>query len=497
MKKWLSLLLVGLLLVTVAACGGREEKPKATLQMEALIADGKYEEAYLYMETLDEDEAKAWENKLVYLPVETVPLDTNDTERKTYTYKDGLVTGILFETSYKAYAHTYTWDENRNLIRKECSYDYEPGQIALTKEGVLLCEGEKKLEKVYEYTYNQQGQLICEKMENLDGEVEINNYTHDDKGNLLKEEFLRNDGETSVESSYDYIYTYDEQGRKTSEQVDGFAEKFTWAYDDAGNVTEYTYADGEVQRRQTTSYNEAGDPVEKVYVDGLGVVHTTHYTYNEKGLPVLEELSESDGYTERTTYTYDEQNRMLSYTVEDAQREIEKEEYTYNEAGKQTSVVRTYYNSGHEAYFSTENHYTYNGQGQQLTRRYKDRNNVWYEYTKTYDTSLFEQSDPLYGLGRLTGETMSNGYESTSETTYKYEGDVSAHTADHLGYRSFVEYIDYNEGEEYMRNETHVLFYYPEGMPQRMAEEMDLVDTEETDPMKWLAEQYLHEDFDE
>ena len=125
------------------------------------------------------------------------------------------------------YDYTNSYDANGNLIK--CVYESEDGAY------------------IYDYVYNEDGNLINHRGETPYGYYYNNDYTYNDDGNMT-ERVCVEEGELSFTVSY----AYDSVGNCIQEDwlyPDGTKDVFTKEYDERGNLTKevHTYADGTVE----------------------------------------------------------------------------------------------------------------------------------------------------------------------------------------------------------------------------------------------------------
>ena len=366
MKKFLAMLLVLAMLFTLAACGQKEEddrdegvkskKEPATettaatkepaseatktpteppADAKTLIAQGKYEEAYviLYANKSDKEAAELLKDFVwVYEEIETVSpgsYDSTDTENYKYTYDaDGKLIkevetitrgelgegGIVSEHTYEnIYTYEYTYDSNGNLI-KEIAYDDEGNA------------------DVVEYSYSVDGELI--KKEEQGGKTE--EYTYDSAKNLVKKTIQYLNGTES------YEYTYDAEGNVTKQiwnevmSADGSVYTQSQEY-----IFEYAFDSNErlIKKVETIFGSSLVTP-------GVGIIITYEYTYDTNGNLIKEHYTNRyrDPYT--IEYTYDSdgnliQKRILEEDSSGEEVDIETHNYTYDSNGNLLKEVAT------------------------------------------------------------------------------------------------------------------------------------------------------------
>lgn len=379
-KKILSLLLAATMLLTLCACGKKEEtkpadadktpstnnKPEMDIvaEAEALIAAGKYEDAYMLLKDVNEfsgnKAAMELRDKLVWVPVEWEWEYTDnrnkpsDREANTYhwicryTYDEN---GLLLKkdaepmpSSYlqsdqnsETYDKTYTYDENGNCLTigsqdGTVTYTYDKnGNMLSKKSGAILTT----------CTYDANGNMLTERFESS-SRIEENTYTYDADGNMLTSHKIWTFPEKGTTSTYKTTYTYDEKGRpltrhevKTSsdeegERVEG--EGFT--YDAEGRPI--TYYDRPSMLSMTVTYDKKGHLI-KVDIDGGDEKEgSISYAYDKDGrltkhTCTLHDPKEGESLQEAYTYTYDEKERCVTCTSSNHEIFIQ---FYFNEQGR-------------------------------------------------------------------------------------------------------------------------------------------------------------------
>ena len=406
MKKWVSLGLCALLLLSLTACGKTEPVPEDENYVAAMakLEEGKWQEAYDLFKASADPKAAEMLEKFAFVPLSNLREDSagmNWLLSYTYDEKGNLLSSVssgALDWHYTTDHETqYTYDEqgrvtskrhrNSELTTLECwTYDEKGRELTYTYTTVRT--GDEKPESGYTCTY-------------------------DENGNLLSQLYWENGDESYT---YGYVYTYDEQNRVLTRDYTtekGAHLKYFYAEDGSyydcesytdpqyGDVKYYNYfdnegrdmgyqivtADGEVVEKEEFVRNEKGDVLsqrQKYQLNGKEREHLKTYTYDENG-NILRSQLEADGeITETTVYTYDPQGNRLTYETNstsywsrqvctyDEQGNLLTEQnmystgwdnktYTYDEAGCQTQKKETGTNG------ETTVDYTYDKWGNEVT----------------------------------------------------------------------------------------------------------------------------------
>lgn len=341
-NRWLALAMAGVMTFSFTACGEQakeeeaaqtvnqeEQTPVEKATIEQLVAEGKYEEAYLAMKELEGAEAAAWQKKLVYLPL-------------------------------KESNATYQYNEQNRLTRREAD------------------------QFVDEYEYNEQSLPIRETTTWDDDSQSITENTYDETGRLIS---YRNESEGEV---WEYVCTYNEAG--LLERIDGksvgteqeMTTTHTFEYDDQGKQIGNTYVDF-IGRPYSIKeiYDEKGNLIRVEQID-RGKPITETYTYDEKGHVLTFSETHYEDVVLSGVYTYNEQGLRASYT-ETGSSYISKENYAYDEKGDCIRYEYDYESTQGEMgrhYVSTYEH-VYDAYGREILCTEK-RDEEWgIETTKT------------------------------------------------------------------------------------------------------------------
>jgi hypothetical protein len=200
----------------------------------------------------------------------------------------------------------YKYDPNGNLTRKEWSLYNDPNSLDQSfeygKKGVL----EKQIfmpmlaampftESFY--TYNPQGKKTSEKVVNMEGYVTENIFAYDAKGRLIE----------AFENNQRFVYKYNEQDSI-------IYQEYTYNEFGAGkqgSTSWYEFSpEGLLLRAKVLNYDNFGDPESRP--DTL----ITDYTYDlsDPKKPLLLQIKNN---TQKIIYTYSDKKQLLSIEYQD------------------------------------------------------------------------------------------------------------------------------------------------------------------------------------
>ena len=439
MKKWLSVWVCVLLLLSLTACGEKPVPEDANyVAAMAKLEEGKWQEAYDLFNISTDPKAAEMLEKFVFVPTTVTRKNSNGRDLvHTFTYNEqGNLLSAVDKGDYSWTMETdssvtYTYDEMGNLLSRESRY------------------GDELYRTVY--TYDEKGNELTYAYYNVYGDLQ-NSYTntYDEQGRLAKTEHY---DLLDAAEKYTEVFTYDEQDRvltRTMTYVDREPTVHTYVYAEDGSyhqsynsgVFAYTYwydkegrtvkheavntETDEVKEYSETRYDEMGHEVYycgEYY--GSGYVKTT--TYNKQGLELTSQTLRDGELHSMTATTYDEKGNELTY------------EYFYGN----TTWGR--------------NTYTYDEQNRLLTKKAMN-NTGWHQYTYTYDEA---------------------GYCIKVEQDGADEDYVCESTRDAYGNILSYEYTkEDSDGGLYVEQAEAqwVLQYYPDGTPEEL--EQAIIDVE-------------------
>ena len=248
------------------------------------------------------------------------------------------------------------------------------------------------------------------------------------------------------------VTTYNAEGRvtSTSEVGDNYEDRTTFEYDELGRETKRSsvsvWGDGEVTSSTTTTiYDIWGNLVQEIYEETGDIITEYLYTYDEYGNQLSYTYRSNSGETS-TAYTYDKNGYILSSVTTYDDGSVSGTEYVRDEQGN-TLKERGYDGSG--TTYTEE--YTRDAQGRTLKSVYTygdgsgsttylyvydaRGNNTHYEIISTNSGS--QVTDNRYDKGGRLVRTESSGDYGSSLCTYQYDDQ------DRLIRTEFTNFEDY------------------------------------------------------
>lgn len=444
MKKWMSLGLCVLLLLSLTACDGELACDPLPLPEDEYYHYGMKElelgnltEAYdLFRRSADPKAAEILE-KFAFVPITNLREDSTGMNwLLTYTYDEK--GNLLSSTSsgnldwYYTSDHetVYTYDEQGRMVSKR----YRKGELTTVEHWTYDAETGNEL--TWSYTTGDEkpeAGYTC---------------TYDKNGNLLSQLYW-DDGDKAT--TYGYIYTYDEQNRMLTRDYTtptaGIHHKYVYAEDGSYYCTE-AYTDDDFEGIQYYYYDKEHRELGHSIVSADGeVMEKAEYIRNEKG----DLLSQSHVYhwdddrvNTLKTYTYDEDGRILREQLEEGGEITATTAYTYDAKGNRL----TYESSVDPDYWQREV-CTYDEQGHPLTVQWMSSTG-WAKNTYTYDEK---------GNRTQRTETGTNGNTTVTYTYDQWGNELTEemHREDANG--------DLKVGKQTTKWE---LRYYPDGVPEQV-----------------------------
>lgn len=446
MKKWLSVWVSVLLLLSLTACGGGLACDPLPLPEDAdyhygmeQLELGNLAKAYGYFQSSADPKAAEMLEKFVFVPTTVTRKNSNGRDLvHTFTYNEqGNLLSAVDKGDYSwtmetDSAVTYTYDAMGNLLSQESRYQDEVYRTVYTYDAkgneltYAYYNVYGDLQNSYTNTYDERGRLAkAEHYDHLDAAENYTEvFTYDEQDRVLTCTITYADREPTV---YTYVYAEDGSYHKS---YNGPVYAYTYWYDKEGRTVKHevvvTETD-EVKEYSETRYDEMGHQVyhcEEYY--GSGYVKTT--TYNEQGLELTSQTLHDGELYSMTATTYDEKGNELTY------------EYFYGN----TTWGR--------------NTYTYDEQNRLLTKKAMS-NTGWHQYTYTYDEA---------------------GYCIKVEQDGADEDYVCESTRDAYGNILTYTYTKENsDGGLYVEENTAqwVLQYYPDGTPEELEQALISAET--------------------
>lgn len=473
------------------------------------IADGRYEEAYLYLLTDTSAEAMKLREKFLYLPVGV----TDSRNGKVYISGNWSYDEMGFPKS-----EILVDESDAEALREtKTIHTYDADGRLIHKTEITLLEGVEASREEYTYTYDKNGYLIREDR-NEHGRLSSWVYTNDAKGNCVKKE-LTGEGyqHVIVTTTYNeanqplmvlesYLdsggwhkteYTYDANGNRLTNHYttsSGVWWKYVYTYDVKGVQTSYEHTND--SGNWDKWYMDGTQKVYERYIVNTGVLSKsiyegdkcvysygvsrneeveTFYDQNGNKLNTLEWWGNSGRYT---IYLYDDKGNCLEvqecgitnrndpegsitsvkvieyYTyVYDAAGRVLEQKYT-NYSGTVTTKVYAYDAVGRvikDGYRLTNGgfsgtEYSYNAAGLLLTQKYTAMGGEWDQVTHTYDAK---------GRKIATERTLYDG--TWSKATYDAAGNLLT--------------LENHQGTVYAY--SWELLYYPDGLSDEQRAELE------------------------
>ena len=351
MKRILSFILAAFMLLALASCGGKEEADTT-----AAAQTGEITETESAVQTEPERDAEKDYAEAVRL------YDSGDIEsayKLLYTLK-----GYRDADEYLATIGTYP--EKVTVTVENASYEPENGVYTLERKAetdeagrlsYLAVTGDDvytHYDRRTTYEYDEAGRLARTRTTNSAGEeTGFRNNAYDGEGRLVRTEYFP--VKSIVEGDVGWNeYEYDEAGNVTKFTFHGYLGTFerTYTYDERGNCLTVRGFFGENDiTGNDYEYDEAGRITKSYVYMGQERQEPTEYFYDDAGLLVRSVWSDYDGENHETVYPRDGKGRLLSEPWNGGKIVYE---YTDTEEGSKTR--KTYY-SDNEVSWTREYHY--------------------------------------------------------------------------------------------------------------------------------------------
>lgn len=384
------------------------------------------------------------------------------TEKQSYTGGNGGDSGLYYEDSN-------TYDEEGKLIRRvhlmggdrpatiDTSYTYNPqGDLILETDQYTVGEGEEAIvgsttETSYQYTYDHEGRITKKITETAFGSS-TSEYTYNEQGDLICEKTVNDLG--AVQTG-EFAYVYSEKGKisritevKNSYRVSSCDE----TYDEQGNLTsrQSVSATDTVSNSSVYTYDDLNRPIQKVHTDSDGRSYTYTYEYDERNNLTKKTRTYPGGTVTTFVYTYDDMDREIKSVVTTGKdRTVTETEYdhhgnvikrTETASGKKTvyEYVHQYDEKGNlvktenlkDGTLSATYVREYDGAGREIKRiGYSAENKIFVEVTREYDEDgnlLREISTPGEIGASVNAHEIVNQYDEYGVLVYEYFVDSYA-----------------------------------------------------------------------
>ncbi len=308
MKRIISVALV-LICVLLSSCDhentsvGEEVNYSEVLETaQKFIDDGNYEDAYKTLYSIcDYPEAKEMLADFKVLPLKTTGNGSAKAKPSfyicEYTYDEN---GVLLSKEEKlsndvTKTYTYTYDEMGRLL-KEAVKKVSPYNSSYDSASKTKTENSS-----IEYTYNEHGDVINMYV------IEAIGLPYNDEYVYEYDEFGRKISVYSLAEDETTYFTYNEQGQLIKEESE-YGSAHNFEYDQSGNLIKETFGSGSVIEYTYDEHNNLIKMVENYNIGEYNEIKNIHrYTYNEYG--VLSVYSFDDINLAR----YAEKNQSFGY----------------------------------------------------------------------------------------------------------------------------------------------------------------------------------------
>ena len=295
---------------------------------------------------------------LVGVDVEILKQDDTPDSIYEYRYDDrGLLTTHLFITDEPYVYMENTYDTQGNLRRvvyptldQETVYDENGNVLTSRREGSLTTN-----------TYDRAGNILSQTREQDGVLLYTVDYTreYDEAGHPIRVETRRLDHVEKRQSTHKTLYKYDQHGQRI--------HKCELAEDGRENNTYY-------------NYDDQGNVVREEFVSSNGFREVTTNVYDPEGRLLEEKVQESDS-SRTTVRTYDDNGYPLTVRFYQNDTQVRTTQYTYGDVPGQKLCVSVDYGNS-----KTEDRFTYDKNGNTLSREFVDGFGRTYTYEFHYAT---------------------------------------------------------------------------------------------------------------
>ena len=377
------------------------------------------------------------------------------TEKLSYTGGNGGASGISYEV-------INTYDEDGKLIRNvyrmggnkttiDTSYTYNPqGDVILEAAQYTVVEGEEAIvgnttETSYQYTYDHEGR-VTKKITETAFSSSTSEYTYNEQGDLICEKTVNALG-TVQTGEFAYVYSENGEISRITEVKNGYrVSSCDETYDEQGNLTsrQSVSAMDTVSNSFVYTYDDLNRPIQKVHTDSDGRSYTYTYEYDERNNLTKKTRTYPSGTVTTFVYTYDDMDREIKSVVTAGNdRTVTETEYdhhgnvikrTETASGKKTvyEYVHQYDEKGNlvktenlkDGTLSATYVREYDPAGREIKRTgYSAENKIFAEVTREYDEDgnlLRELSTPGEIGSSLNAHEIVNQYDEYGVLVYEY-----------------------------------------------------------------------------
>ena len=264
MKKTAAMLISGVLMLSLCACGGTAEPDPVPTGTPAPITYTK-DDGRLKMEETYNSNGLLFSTIIYEFGINDAP-----TGYKSFEYdKNGrktLMTSFVAETGKdysEEYRTSYEYDSDGNITKAVSTIDGKTVSVTAYeyKDGLLIdeknYEGESFVASEYKYEYGADGRKTrCVRIDNMEGDTTENRYTYTSSGLLLADLSYGDDGKviSRTEHSYDAngnavkLSVYNAKGGLISSTLNEYT------YDDYGNIKRCAVTHSDGSKGTTTQY---------------------------------------------------------------------------------------------------------------------------------------------------------------------------------------------------------------------------------------------------
>lgn len=276
MKKTAAMLISGILMLSLCACGGTAEPDPVPTETPAPTTytkdDGrlKMEETYNSNGLLFSTIIYEYDEKGQLVKQAEFGINDDPTGYKSFEYDESgrktLMTSFVAETGKdysEEYRTSYEYDSDGNITKAVSTIDGKTVSVTAYeyKNGLLIdeknYEGESFVASEYKYEYDADGHKTrCVRIDNMEGDTTENRYTYTSSGLLLADLSYGDDGRviSRTEHSYDAngnavkLSVYNAKGGLISSTSNEYT------YDNYGNIKRCAVTHSDGSKGTTTQY---------------------------------------------------------------------------------------------------------------------------------------------------------------------------------------------------------------------------------------------------